>query len=298
VSSSTEAVIDIILTTIHTVGATELTGTMIAAVPRRRRNKTALPVVETAASTIYVGGKGSNGSTGKGRGKGDHRPFCPHGLKCKNFGTLTGCSSLHKDEDRAEMQHALGDKFVSREMRMRILALQAANPPTAVQPPAPPIAQHPPVTQPALSAAENKAQKAFEHFKALRAAQDAHPQDGSVPSGAAVTSMPHMAMCSVGRVPAKESSGSLDTIIPPGPATSRVIDVPYDMLLAENARLRNVITILAACGHHAATSLPSSPLYEQPVSAATSLMPVACSDNGNAPVLARALLASVISPRH
>jgi hypothetical protein len=188
------------------------------------------------------------------------------------------------------MQHALGDKFVSRDMRIRLLALQAANPPTAVQPPVPPIAQHPPVTQPELSAAENKVQKAFEHLKALRAAQDAHPQDGSVPSGAAVTSMPHVsaqrhfAVSSLPIMPETSRSGSLETVIPPGPATIHVIDVQYNMLLAENARLRNVITILAACGHHATTSLPSSPLHEQPVSAATSLMPVACSDNIHVPI--------------
>ncbi len=144
VSSSTEEVIDIILTTIHTVGATELTGTIIAAVPRRRRHKTILPVIETAASTIYVGGKGGSGGTGKGKGKGngDHRPLCLHGANCKNFGTLTGCSSLHTDKDRAEMQHKLGDKFVNRDTRMRVFAaMQAENQPTAVQPPVSPTTQ-------------------------------------------------------------------------------------------------------------------------------------------------------------
>jgi hypothetical protein len=64
VSSSPETVIDIILTTIHTVGAAELTGTMIAAVPPRRRNKAIVPVVESVASTISIGGKGGNGGTG------------------------------------------------------------------------------------------------------------------------------------------------------------------------------------------------------------------------------------------
>ncbi len=95
--------------------------------PPRRRHKAILPVVETAASTIYVGGKGGSGGTGKGRGKGagDHRPLCVHGANCKNFGTLTGCSSLHTDKDRAEMQHKLGDKFVNRDTRMRVFARAA-----------------------------------------------------------------------------------------------------------------------------------------------------------------------------
>ena len=284
VSSSTEAVIDIILTTIHTVGATELTGTIIAAVPRQRRNQTILPIIETAASTIYVGGRGGNGGTGKGRGKGtgSHRPLCLHGPKCKNFGTWTGCSSLHTDEDRTEMQRALGDKFVSRDMRMRSLALQAENQPTAVQPHVPPIAQRPAQQPPDAPqqgppAVADKSGQAVAFLAALKQAQDDY-------SGAAVSAQRHFAISSLPIMPETSRAGSLDAVIPPGSATSRVIDVSYDMLLVENAQLRNVITILAACDHHAATSLPSSPLYEQPVSAAMSLISMACSDNINVPI--------------
>jgi hypothetical protein len=325
VSSSTEEVIDIILTTIHTVGATELTGTIVAAVPRRRRHKTILPVVETAASTIYVGGKGGSGGTGKGRGKGtgDHRPLCPHGANCKNFGTLTGCSSLHQDKDRAAMQHKLGDKFVNRDTRMRVFAaMQAENQPTAVQPPVSPTAQQsaqqgprdgddiavtsmlqfaanarhakamqamikaapilpsaqqPPVPQPEPTAAAAKLTEAATYLAMIKKVQDEYSGSGSQQHSAAAMSAPRD--FAVSSLPIMQEASS---VIPPGPATSHVIDVPYDVLLAENAQLRSVITILAACGHHAATSLSSSPLYEQPVSAATSLMP--CSDNVNAPV--------------
>jgi hypothetical protein len=179
---------------------------MLAAVPRRRRNKAILPAAETvtAASAIY-GGKGGKGGKGTGRGKGpgDHRPLCLNGSQCKNFGTWTGCSAQHTDADRTEMQRALGDNFVSREMRMRINALHAANQPTAVdastgnsmQPPVPPIAPQPLVPQPQLSAAEARAKQAVDHLKALKKAQLAHPpQDGSVPSGVACTSC-HISPC-------------------------------------------------------------------------------------------------------
>ena len=290
VSSSTEAVIDIILTTIHTVGSTdsELTGTMIAAVPRRSRNK----AVETAASSIYVGGKGGKGGTGKGRGKGtgDHRPLCVHGSKCKNYGTLDGCPYQHEEADITAMQKALGDNFISAANRLgrRLLMLyeknQTAAVPTSMQPPVPPIAQQPAQQQPAApqqgpSAVAGKLGEAAKFLAAIKQAQDDF-SDTQQHSGAAVSAQRHFAMSSLPIVLARGTS----SVIPPGPATSHVINMPYDVLLAENARLRSVITILAACGHHAATSLPSSPLYEQPVSAATSLMPVACSDNVNAPV--------------
>jgi hypothetical protein len=83
--------------------------------------------------------------------------------------------------------------------------------------------QGPPVAaQPTAAAAPTLAEqidKGSQLFLRLRAAQDAHPQDGSVPSGAAFTSVPHIAMCSVGRVPAKEPSDHrLDAVIPPGQA--------------------------------------------------------------------------------
>jgi hypothetical protein len=145
--------------------------------------------------------------------------------------------------------------------------------------PVPPSAQQPPVPQPEPTAAADKLTEAATYLAMIKKVQDDFDGSGtqqhsgdamSAPRDFAVSSLPIM----------QETS----SVIPPGPATSRVIDVPYDVLLAENARLRSVITILAACGHHAATSLPSSPLYEQPVIAATSLMPEAYSDNINAPV--------------
>jgi hypothetical protein len=82
--------------------------------------------------------------------------------------------------------------------------LQEKRPPVAAQPAS------------ATTTMSDKLGRARFFLSQLKAAQAAHPRDGSVPSGEAVTSVPHIAMCSVGRVPAKEPSGSLDAVIPPG----------------------------------------------------------------------------------
>ncbi len=88
------------------------------------------------------------------------------------------------------MQRALGDKFVSRDMRMRSLALQAENQPTAVQPlarvPPGPIAQRPAQQPPDAPqqgppAVADKSGQAVAFLAALKQAQDdfdgfgAHP---------------------------------------------------------------------------------------------------------------------------
>ena len=126
------------------------------------------------------------------------------------------------------MRKALGPKFVNADDRRnrQIQQVEAAlnlGPPVAAQPASAAssaeqlahfLAQLP--AQPALASATSTAEKAAHFLAQLKAAQDAHPQDGSVPSGAAVTSVPHLALCSVGRVPEKEPSGSIDACILPG----------------------------------------------------------------------------------
>ena len=157
--------------------------------------------------------------------------------------------------------------------------------------PVPRSAQQPPVPQPEPTAAADKLTEAAKFLAMLKKTQDEFDGSGTQQhSGAAVSDQRHFAISSL---PIMQEASS---VIPPGPATSHVIDGQYDVLLAENAQLRGVITILAACGHHAATSLSSSPLYEQPVSAATSLMPVACSDNVNAPVRINGYDPNIIMP--
>ena len=352
VSSSSEALVDTILAAIQGIGTTELTGTMQVAVPKQRPKGAVSHAAEKAASTIQIGGKGGKGvSNGKGKGKGtgDHQPRCQQGSKCKNYGTLTGCPDKHEDADIAEMQVALGDNFVSRAMRMKILAYMANQPAAvaastghSVQPPLSPVAPQPPVPEPALSAVAAKAaklEKAAGFLASLKKAQREYDESGTQQaepqhSGAAM-SAPHFALSSLPIMQSRVSSDTISSTPTPLPngnvingsdalsltaqplrtsaamvrpeeppvvsgreaiqpilANDQQRSMAYDMLLAENARLRNVITMLAACGHHAmpsadlshaVPSLPSSPLYEQPVGDATSLMPAACTDSVDMP---------------
>ena len=292
------------------IGTTELTGTMQVAVQKQRPNEAVSRAAGTAASTVHVGGKGKgvNNVTGKGKGgKGTatmqqgaqayQRPKCLDGSQCKGYGTLEGCSKEHEALDMAMMQEALGSDFISHSMRLRLLPIlkkhlprptatptvtsQLSNALTAIK-----AAQSQGQSSGADEASKSALASPIERAAALQAKLQAviaaHPQDQDR-SGAAVQ-RPDFALCSL---PIMQSRVSSDTNL-----SDQRQSMAYDMLLAENARLRTVITMLAACGHHAipstnlshaVSSLPSQSPCEQPVSAATSLMPAAYTESVNMP---------------
>ena len=330
-SSSSETLVNTILNAIQGIGTTELTGTMQVAVQKQRPNEAVSRAAETAASTVHVGGKGKgmNNVTGKGKGgKGTatmqqgaqayQRPKCLDGSQCKGYGTLEGCSKEHEAADMAMMQEALGSDFISYTMRMRMLPIlkkllpQPTDAPTVTRQQqalaaikaaqamdAPPVAvqqgQSSGADEASMSALADKVLQAAALQAKIKAAIAAHPQNQDR-SGAAVQH-PDFALCSL---PIRQSHVSSDTNL-----SDQRQSMASDMLLAENARLRTVITMLAECGHHAipstnlshaVPSLPSQSPCEQPVSAATSLMPAAYTESVNMPARTIADPNTIIMP--
>ena len=356
VSSSPEALVNIILDAIQGIGTTELTGTMQVAVQKQRPNGGVSRATEPAASAMHVGGKGK-GMNVAGKGKGGkgtatlqqgekpyQRPKCLDGSQCKGYGTLEGCSKEHEAEDMAMMQEALGTEFISHAMRLRLLPIlkKLVPQPTAATTVTPQQRAEQAAlrlaalsgTQPTATATVTPQQAALRLQAQIRAAQLNHPQDGSVPSGAAVPSVPPFALSSVGRDPEKRPSGSIDASILPGyppgqPPTTTInnfyITVPTGKSPHQAEHAASVqqsvsrpptsgviedilqhlapfcfgdfpaytaVTMLDACGHHAipstdlshtVPSLPSQSPCEQPVGAATSLMPAAYTESVNMP---------------
>ena len=247
VSSSPEALVNIILDAIQGIGTTELTGTMQVAVPKQRPNGGVSRATEPAASTMHVGGKGKgvNNVTGKGKGgKGTatiqqgaqayQRPKCLDGSQCKGYGTLEGCSKEHTAEDMTMMQEALGTEFISYAMRMRLLPLLKKLLP---QPTAAPTVtsqlsneskaewnqqqalaaikamqsqdQSSGADEASKSAMADKVAKAAASQARIKAAIAAHPQDQNR-SGAAVQ-LPEFALCSLPIMQSRVSSDTLES---------------------------------------------------------------------------------------
>ena len=235
-SGSMEEMILAIQAAISVLGADELTGDMRAPSPPKK------PSARKAAESAMAAIQPIRGG-GKSKGKGQaakptatvvqpvpaaqaERGPCLAGAACPFFGTHNPCVQTHTKEEMDQMRKALGPKFVNADDRRnrQIQQVEAAlnlGPPVAAQPASAAssaeqlahfLAQLP--AQPA--SATSTAEKAAHFLAQLKAAQAAHPQDGSVPSGAAVTSVPHLALCSVGRIPEKEPSGSIDASILPG----------------------------------------------------------------------------------
>ena len=337
-SGSMEEMILAIQAAISVLGADELTGDMRAPSPPEKPSarKAAESAMAAIQPTIRGGGKS------KGRGKGPaaqptatvvqpipaaqaERGPCLAGAGCPFFGTHTPCMQTHTKEEMDEMRKALGPNFVNADDR-RNRQIQQVEAALHVKPV--------PDAAAGLVAALSRAESSASLLAKVRAAQRDHPQDGSVPSGAAVPSVPHFALSSVGRVPEKEPSGSIDASILPGyppgqPPTTTInnfyITVPTGKSphQAEHAAsvqqsvsrhpTRGVIedilqhlapfcfgdfpadtavTMLDACGHHAipstdlshtVPSLPSQSPCEQPVGAATSLIPAAYTESINMP---------------
>ena len=145
-----------------------------------------------------------------------------------------------------------------------------------------------------MSALADKVLQAAALQAKIKAAIAAHPQNQDR-SGAAVQH-PDFALCSLPIM----SRVSSDTNL-----SDQRQSMASDMLLAENARLRTVITMLAECGHHAipstnlshaVPSLPSQSPCAQPVSAATSLMPAAYTESVNMPARTIADPNTIIMP--
>ena len=124
--SSLQEMRDIIHTAIAKLGTNEPTGDMVvpSLTSTSSPGSTSASSLQLAASATHIGGKG-----GKGRGKGHggqdaaaiqqgaqaYQPrVCLDGAKCKNYGTMEGCSFQHNDADRLLMQQNLGPNFVSR----------------------------------------------------------------------------------------------------------------------------------------------------------------------------------------
>jgi hypothetical protein len=247
-----EDYIGAINTAISKLGPDDLTGDMRAPSPPKKLSagKEAEPAM--AAVLPIRGG-------GRGKGKGPaakptaavlplipathaERGPCLAGDQCPFFGTHWPCVQTHTKEQMDAMRKRLGPKYVTaddrrlRQIQQVEAALKMTPTPDANNAAADAAAiaraiatcmeQGSPVAaQPTAAAAPTLADqidKGRQLLLRLKAAQDAHPQDGSVPSGAAFTSVPHIAMCSIGRVPAKEPSDHFDAVIPPGHAPGQL----------------------------------------------------------------------------
>ena len=244
-SAPMEDYIGAINTAISKLGPDDLTGDMRAPSPPKKlfADKAAEPAM---AAVLPVRGGG------KSKGKGPaakptaavlppipaaqaERGPCLAGDQCPFFGTHEPCVQMHTKEQMDAMRKRLGPKYVNADDR-RLRQIQTVDAALKMKPipdaknaaaeaaeiaraiatcmaQGQPVAAQPAAAAPTLA---DQIEKGNKLFLQLRAAQANHPQDGSVPSGAAFTSVPHIAMCSVGRVPAKEPSDSLDAVIPPG----------------------------------------------------------------------------------
>jgi hypothetical protein len=247
-SAPMEDYIGAIHTAISKLGTDNLTGDMRAPSPPKKPSAKKAAEPAMAAVLPVRGG-------GKSKGKGPaakptaevtppipaaqtERGPCLAGDQCPFFGTEDPCVQSHTPSEMDTMRKALGPRFVNandrrnRQIRkveaaQRMTPIRDANNAAAedaafaraiaevLQAQGPPVAAQPASAATTLS---DKLDRAKVLFRQLKAAQAADPQDGSVPSGAAVTLVPHIAMCSVGRVPAKEPSSSIDAIIQPGHA--------------------------------------------------------------------------------
>jgi hypothetical protein len=251
-SAPMEDYIGAINTAISKLGPDDLTGDMRAPSPPKKLSAAKAAEPAMAAVLPVRGG-------GRGKGKGPaakptaavlppvpatqaERGPCLAGDQCPFFGTHWPCVQTHTKEQMDVMRKRLGPKYVTADDR-RLRQIQQVEAALKMTPTpddnnadadAAAIARaiatcmeqgSPVAAQPTAAAAPTLADqidKGRQLLLRLKAAQDAHPQDGSVPSGAAFTSVPHIAMCSVGRVPAKEPSDHFDAVIPPGHAPGQL----------------------------------------------------------------------------